>query len=100
MPKIQLKPLGRNEERTLEMYNSPIVGEHERSIIENVVTGARRLELCVDLVEGKPHEPTLYFSADRCAVGRPLFDFYEVGAGMRILGQQFILANKSSELFG
>ena len=84
-PTTILKPIAKDERRYLQEVTTPL-GTQMKSCIENVVTGARRLEHPLDFVNGKVHEPTLYAIADRCSVGRQVLDFYQVGQVSRTVG--------------
>ena len=81
LPMTRLLPLQDGESRYLVEVDTP-VGPQTKSCIENDQDGSRRIEHPLQYTDGLASwEPTLYFAADRCAVGRQLLDFFQVGLG-------------------
>lgn len=80
LPRTRLLPLQAGERRYLVEVDTP-VGRQTKSCIKNDQDGSRRIEHPLQYADGLAWEPTLYSAADRCAVGRQLLDFFQVGLG-------------------
>ena len=86
MPAHRLLPVTATEQRYFCEVDT-LEGKKVRSCVyDSASTNPPRMELPLQMVGDDIWEPTLYTCLDRCAVGRPLVDFFQLGLGMRTVG--------------